>query len=233
MARAVVTREGQVAGGEDVAASRATLRRRACAAVVTAVPAPTAYRLVVPEGWWRVDLEPSRTDASVAALVDRQWRGVDDAPHLKAEARQLLREQAIQARAAAGVALYLSVGPVGGVPLPASLLVALLPLADPAELPGLVQGRVAAGADVSPVRLPAGDALRSRWREEPVPDDPSGNVLATTCLDLHVPVPGARHVLLLAFRTPMEPLADALVELFDSVATTLSFSSDPPSSPER
>ena len=51
---------------------------------------PNDYRLMVPEGWFRIDLEPGTREKSVAALAERQFRGVDNAPHLKQEARQRL-----------------------------------------------------------------------------------------------------------------------------------------------
>ena len=69
------------------------------------------------------------------------------------------------------------------------------------------------------MELPAGAALRTLWRQPPRDDDPSG--LVTTCLDLHVAVPSSPRVLVLQFRTPLEPLADVLVDVFDAIAGTL------------
>lgn len=179
-----------------------------------------AYELSVPAGWWLVDLQPAQRRAQhVAALVQRQWRGVDDAPHLKAEARDHLQQQADEAAALGGVQLFLSVDAVEGVPLGASLLVTRAAMSTPAELGELVEQARAGGRAVEQVVLPGGRALRSLWREPPGPDDPAG--LATTCVDWHVPVPGEPAVLLLQFRTPLEPLAEVLVELFDAVAATL------------
>jgi hypothetical protein len=184
------------------------------------------YRLVVPAGWWAIDLDPAVRDRSVAALVDHQWRGVDDAPHLKAEARATLGRQAAEAADAGGVQLFLSVGRLAGVPLSASLLVCSLPLDSPAELTEVAERNRGAGREVGHLELPAGTALRTAWREpgagngaEPMP--------ATTCVDLHLPVPGASRVLLLSFRTPMEPLAEVLVELFEAVAGTLQWTQPP------
>jgi hypothetical protein len=180
---------------------------------------PGQYRLTLPEGWWAIGLDPARAEADVAALVEHQWRGVDDAPHLKAEARASLLRQAQDAADAGGLQLFLSAGTLGGIPLSASLLVSAVPLASPDELSDLAQQGRARARDVTQVDLPAGPALRTLWRQPPGDDDPSG--LFTTCLDLHLAVPGAPRVLVLQFRTPMEPLADVLVEVFDAIAGTL------------
>lgn len=185
-------------------------------------PLVDRYRLLVPAGWWAIDLDPATRDEHVAALVEQQWRGIDNAPHLKAEARAELGRQAAEA---GGLQLFLSVGTLAGVPLSASLLVSSVPLGAPAELGQLAERNRSAGRDVDQVQLPAGTALRTAWREaspQLAADDDDGEPMpATTCLDLHLPVPDAPRVLLLQFRTPMEPLADVLVELFDAIAETL------------
>lgn len=73
--------------------------------------------------------------------------------------------------------------------------------------------------------LPAGPTVRHLHRQHPVADDPDGNTLPLTHLDLYLAVPNSEQRLLLSFSTPvptsMEPLADALVTLFDSIARTL------------
>jgi hypothetical protein len=81
----------------------------------------SGYRLVVPDGWYAVDLEPGRDERSVGALVNRQFAGIDNAPHLKAQARQQLLAQAQAAQAAGGLEMFLSLQRAAGVPLAASL----------------------------------------------------------------------------------------------------------------
>ena len=46
----------------------------------------SGYRLVAPDDWFAVGLEPDQMERSVAALVKRQFAGIDNAPHLKAQA---------------------------------------------------------------------------------------------------------------------------------------------------
>lgn len=66
------------------------------------------YRLVVPGRWFAVDLDSGRRERAVAALVERQFAGVDNAPHLKAQARQELLAKAGAAYAAGGLEMFLS-----------------------------------------------------------------------------------------------------------------------------
>jgi hypothetical protein len=57
-----------------------------------------------------VDLEPGRRERSVAALVKRQFAGIDNAPHLKAQAREQLLAQTLAAQAAGGLEMSHSRG---------------------------------------------------------------------------------------------------------------------------
>ncbi|MBV9794662.1 MAG: hypothetical protein JO016_12060 [Actinobacteria bacterium] len=187
------------------------------------VAPPSDYQLVLPDGWFRIDLEPGTREQAAAALIERQFRGADDIPHLKAEARDKLLVTAADAYGNGGIELYVSLQAAAGMPLPAALVVTLTPphpdervtvtpellaatLAATAE-PG---GAAADGGEITTVELAAGRAVRVRRFDPPV-----------TRLDLHVPIPDSGAWLLLSFSTPLAPLADALVGMFDAVAGTL------------
>jgi hypothetical protein len=77
----------------------------------------TGYKLVVPDGWFSVELEAGRLERAVARLVDRQFAGIDNAPHLKAQARQELVARGEAARKSGGVEMFLSLMQVGGLAL--------------------------------------------------------------------------------------------------------------------
>jgi hypothetical protein len=197
---------------------------------VTAGPAtqaarPRDYRILVPAGWFLVGLTSDRLERSVRALVNRQFRGVDHQPALRRDLIETLLREAEQARRAGGIELYVATDAVGPLPLAASLVVTLLPdIPTPfgaLSPPDWCEYLLSQGEDASLVELPAGTAVRSRRRGEPRPDDQLRNTLPTTSLDVRVPVPNSSHYLLLSFSTPVEPLADAFVELFDAIATSL------------
>ncbi len=190
------------------------------------LPMPTDFRLAVPDGWERIVLDPERWPHRIEKLVNRGLRGSRAEPALRMQAVERLCEQATAAHANGGVEMYLATNTVAGIPLSAGLVVTFVPApageGGAGDLERLGVARGARGEDVSMVELPmAGPALRTRYRRLPTEGDPDGNKLPVTHLDIQVAVPGSGLHLLLSFSTPMEPLADALVGLFDSIATTL------------
>jgi hypothetical protein len=184
---------------------------------------PRDYRLAVPEGWERIVLEPETWDDRIATIVEKQFRGVDNAPHLKAQLRESLRAQAAKGRAGGGLELYLSLMQLGNVPLPGGLLVSLIPPQEtpPPPLDDLAQAMAADGADVRMTEIPAGAVLVTRAWEEPDPERQVGNTMPVFHLSAQVAIPNTYAFLLLSFSTPMAPLAEAMAELFTSIASTL------------
>jgi hypothetical protein len=178
----------------------------------------SGYRLVAPDDWFAVNLEPDRMERSVAALVKRQFAGIDNAPHLKVQARQQLLAQTQAAQDAGGLEMFLSLQQVAGVPIAASLVIFLVPPPGPHGVTvGDLAASLAVGDErrVTTVDLPVGQAvrvLRRTWNED-------GSASAT--LEVFVPVPHNGEWLLLSFATPLGPLAPALTKLFDAICTTL------------
>lgn len=190
--------------------------------------APSDYTLLLPSGWFRIDLDPAHREGSVAALVERQFLGLDDAPLLKAQAREELGAHAEEAYRNGGIELYLSLQTAGPLTVPASLLVTLAAAPHPgtvrpAELAAHLAGTGPVGREVSVAELPSGPAVRVRARTVPAPEDPSGNTLPVTSVDYHLPVPGSETYLLLSFSTPLDPVADPMADLFDAVAHSLTW----------
>lgn len=192
---------------------------------------PRDYRLLLPDGWFRVLLDPpDQRDKSIDALVERQFEGIDNAPHLKDDLRRDLRRRSAKAARSGGIELYLSLQQVGPFTVPASLLVTLAPLQHPGPLPAqaLAEALAADGeAEASVEDLPSGEAVRvRRLTVQPEPDTdaaaPNGSHRSVS-VEYHVPVPGTTAFLLLTFSTPLEPIADAMAELFDAIAGSLTW----------
>ncbi|MEU3237603.1 hypothetical protein ACFYNH_20535 [Streptomyces anthocyanicus] len=203
---------------------------------------PADYRLLLPEGWFRILLDPDQRDDSIDALVERQFRGIDNAPHLKEELRGDLRRRAAKAYRGGGIELYLSLQAAGPLTIPASLLVTLAPLRHAEPLPPEDLARVLAedaeateagsgnaGAPVPEIaveELTAGTAVRvrrlTRQPGENGPDAPHA-AHASVSVEYHLPVPGTTAYLLLTFSTPLEPIADAMAGLFDAIAGSLTW----------
>jgi len=211
---------------------------------------PTGYRLVLPPDWWHVPLGASR-HASVAALIRHQVHRSpkEAAPLLRGGLRRELTTIVERASLAGASDLYLSVGTEQGIPLAASLLVHRMPLPrtgtdDPLVALEILARSAAGGASVLRFPVVRGEALAVR-RSTPmtVPDsalDALGKSLGhearraaaayqpfTTHFDVFVPVPCSAEVLLLAFSTPLPPLAEAFVDLFEAMACSLSWTYAP------
>ncbi|MGW5658460.1 hypothetical protein [Streptomyces humi] len=177
---------------------------------------PTDYGLLVPDGWFRIPLEPGGWKAPVRALADRVFEGQDDAVLLKREFVRAVRARAEEGYENGGVELYISTTSVGPVPLSASLLVTVVPAGEDIRLEA--RGR---SQQVAEVALPfAGPATMRRTRTVP-DDDSSGNRLPVTVVDYAVRVPNTQAFLLLTFSTSLDMFADAMVDLFKAVATSL------------
>ena len=177
----------------------------------------SGYRLTVPDGWFPVDLEPGRRERSVAALVKRQFAGIDNAPHLKAQAREQLLAQTLAAQAAGGLEMFLSLDPVAGIPLAASLVIFLVPPSGTQGVTAADLARSLIGDErrVTVVDLPVGQAVRALGRRS------SPDRQESAALEVFVPVPHNGEWLLLSFATPVSPLVPALTKLFDAICTTL------------
>jgi hypothetical protein len=184
---------------------------------------PKDYRLALPDGWFRIDVRPGFRKRAIQALLNRQFRGVDNAPHLRQQLQDRLMTMAQAAYAAGGIEIYICHQDILGVPIPASLVISLTPqtpdgrAVTPEQLAGTIEG----AKEVALVDLPAGMAVRTRRRTVPEEGDPSGNIMPVTNLDLFVPVPSSGSYLVLAFSTNLDELADGLVDLFDAIARTL------------
>lgn len=201
--------------------------------------AANGYTLVVPDDWFSIELEPGRAERDVARLVNRQFAGIDNAPHLKAQARRDLMERAEAAGKAGGVEMFLSLMQVAGVPIAASLTTYLVPPPASAVSPDELAAALARDGDqVTVVDLPAGRAVRV-VRDSAAPPEWSGNsapvpgqagpeapaaALDSREVQVFVPVPGGGAWLLLAFAAPLAPLAPAMTGLFDAVSQTLRWS---------
>jgi hypothetical protein len=195
---------------------------------------PADYRLLLPEGWFRMRIEPDARERSVDALLDRQFAGVDNAPHIKRQLREELLAQAAAAVEGGGLELYLSLQQAGPLTIPASLLITLLPAPPGGALPGMADLAkdlaAEADAEVSVRELSAGRALRVRrstgQSDRRPPAGIRGNtdqVLPSVTLDYQLSIPGTGAHLLLTFSTPLVQIAEAMTELFDAVAGSLTW----------
>ncbi len=189
-----------------------------------AIP-PKDYNLVVPDGWFKLPLDPEGRDRSIVALAERQFSGTDNAPHLKEQVMRELQKTAKDAYRAGGIELYLSTLTIASLPLSSSLMVSF-PM--PGSMPSSANVHTVAetlrqsNADIMLVTLTAaGKAVREFRTDAASPSTQLGNELPTTTVKYYVPIPAADEWLIMSFSTPLDPLAKQMVGLFDAVADTL------------
>jgi len=178
---------------------------------------PRDFAVLLPPGWARIPLD-GRENARAAALAANKTAGLEEPQRsavrdkLTAAIRQALQD----ARSAGGIDVLLSLAERDGIPLAASCLISYLDKGQEVPLDLLAAELSAeAGGTVSVTEVGGCPAVRRRYLDNGV-----------TRVDYFLPMPGRpTGFLMLAFGTPMEPLADALVTLFDAIAQSLRWQS--------
>jgi hypothetical protein len=180
---------------------------------------PSDFALLLPPGWVRLPLD-GREHERVVAIVNVKVQ------ELPAEVREGLRRlltrdllgALAKAREAGGVDVFLSLSEVEGAPIAASCLVTFLDARSAVPLDGLVLDLAGEGARTTVVCVADAPAVR---RETVAELDAGEHVLRTTTVDFFIPLPASTGLLVLSFATAIEPLAEALVHLFDAMAESL------------
>ncbi|MFG2959895.1 hypothetical protein ACGF5O_40000 [Streptomyces sp. NPDC048291] len=173
---------------------------------------PRDYRLLVPRDWFRIDLAQERWRAQLKTFVDHQADGKNVPAEIKQETWATLRNTAEAAARTGALEFFLRPELEGGGILPASLIVSLIPRPGgltPEDLRESFEAKERqnqAGAEVSAVTLPAGEAVR---------------VVGPTTLDLYVRMPGGVGYLALAFAVPLSGVNGPMRRLCDSIAESL------------
>ena len=187
---------------------------------------PAGWSLTLPPGWWHIPLD-ERRGQSVKALLDRRLASLprDRVATLRRELEGELTRLAERAAQNDAVDMYLSVDLMRGLPVAATCLVTVVPTGvgtalPAAELAAMMGDR--SNDEVGVVEVAGAPAARVR-RREPVDeaDGYSSGDLPVTRLQVYVPVPNRAETLLLSFSTPIDPIADAMVALFDAIAGSL------------
>lgn len=187
------------------------------------------FAISVPTTWYELELRPGLRDDAIRRLVEERTRGNDEMWAERHAIRKLLVEQATDAWAAgavyaAGFSLPTEEGPVTG-----SLTITLVEdLAAEAGL-GLEErfrqvarppDPLAPYAESTVVELPTvGRCARSAGiQDSPLPGGQGSlrNVFMITA----APLPAHRRTFLVAASSPVLPLAEALLDLFDAVTGT-------------
>jgi hypothetical protein len=173
---------------------------------------PRDFSVLLPPGWVRIPLDGSETVRVTAAVTAK----VADMPEpergqLRQRLIRLLHDTLSSARDAGGIDVLISLGEVRGVPISGSCLVSYLERGEKVPLDAL-RAELARSSDELTWTEIAGTAAIRRQRVD----------AAATMVDFFTPVPGRPGLLSLSFATAAaEPLAGALLSLFDAIAGSL------------
>lgn len=176
--------------------------------------------VVLPADWHVVDLATDATrHAGVTALVDAQLPRRDDLASVRRRLRRDVEEQARRAAQAGGRFSAFMLDTVGPLPLPAVLTAYRTPgsLATDDDLRALADvlaERLGPAGTVEAGTGPLGPVLRSVSLRPAGDEDTPDLLVGEYWSD---PDDGA-GLLLLSFSTPLVPLRDAMLDLFDTIA---------------
>lgn len=196
--------------------------------------APTGFAITVPDSWFELDVHPDTRNASIQELVTQRLRDVPELYQHRSGVVRALRSAARNAYAAGAVYCGTMVQGFDEALLSASVTVALVeaPQDDggaeqvAAQLTSIPRGGPDdAWREVLSVDLPhVGTVPRTRGVEDVVLPDGAGWV-RSVLMQTFVPFPGPRprSVALVTASSPILPLADDLLDLFDAVTSTFRF----------
>lgn len=179
----------------------------------TAASPPRDFAVLLPPGWARIPLD-ARENARAAAIAAQKTSSLSEPERsqVRDKLTRMIRSALQEARSAGGIDVLLSLAERDGIPLAASCLISYLDQDQEVPLDMLTAELAAKGGSAELTKLAAGiPAVRRRYAEDGI-----------TRVDYFLPIPGRpTGFLVMAFGTPMEPLADALVFLFDAIAQSL------------
>jgi hypothetical protein len=174
---------------------------------------PRDFVVLLPPGWARIPLD-GREAARAAALATEKTSGLPEPQRsqVREKLRRMIKNALRDARSVGGIDILLSLAERNGIPLAASCLISYLDRGQAVPLDMLAAELSGDGEPAVLTKLANGTpALRRRYLAD-----------GMTKVDYFLAVPGRpAGLLVLAFATPVEPLADALVVLFGAIAESL------------
>jgi hypothetical protein len=188
---------------------------------VNAQPSPRDFAVELPPGWVRLPVD-ERSDAEIARVVAPRFPALP--PREREAARRLVRrdlaESVRAAAAVGGLDVLLCVDPAHGRPVAATCTFTYVPAPNggapsAADLLPLLAPDAARDVTTSLAPAGGGTAVRRRYHREAE----SGGV--STHVEYVVAMPGSGAHLLVSFSTAAGPDADALVVVFDEIASSL------------
>jgi len=186
-------------------------------------PALDGLGLLLPSSWWSIDLrDEAARHRSVAQLVEAQLGRADVDAALRRDLRTRLSRATDDASAAGGRMMAISLMRVEGVPVPATVTVYRVPGALDEEGLALLDGVLRDGdhESLDAATGPTGTVVR-RVRRRPGDPELGAESIEQLLVDYWVDPQDGYGLVSLVFSSPLVQIAPALLELFDTVATSV------------
>lgn len=189
--------------------------------------------LVVPNTWWRIPLRDRvAREASVKALLKRQFANTEAPMSLRHETQEALLASTAESARNGGVIFWISTETIVGFPMPMSLLMTEL---DPFSVRSFDHAaeQLASRQRVATTRMRPGRVLRWVYHRVPgaelksiagldAPTSPLTRTSESLQADYWMERPDGR-VMQLAFCTPLLRFEEPLLELFEAVVDSASW----------
>lgn len=204
------------------------------------LPGGLGFRLAVPPSWWELDLRPATRASSLDALVEQQVRDVPALREHRTALARLLREQARSAWDAGASYAAVMAEPTDEGPVTACIALLVVPGPVPTDgrdrLARVMEPFTAsprAGADgtwrsVEVVDVPGAGRAARTWGVEDVALPGGAGRVRQVLMQTWAPLPGVDRVLVVSCASPVLPLVDDLLDLFDAVSGALAVTSSGP-----
>ena len=193
---------------------------------------PRDLRIATPAGWFDLELDPVLRRTRHARLVRRRLGREPEWARLREEVLAELESVAARAEAQGAVFASMFSEVMEGHSVAATLFAFLRPAAVGDDVRATLEESASAllaaasageegdrpPSEVSVVDLPAGPALRHRRRVDARAFD---RTVECDNVSYVLPVPRVHRTLFLEFSTPTLAVADAMVGIFDAMATTV------------
>ncbi len=206
-----------------------------------ASPAPgdvSGFALSVPDSWFEVDLHPDTRNASIQELVNQRLREVPELFEHRSTIAKALRSAARSAYSAGAVYCGTMVQGLDSMVITATVTVTLVDAPDDKNgvetiaqqlTPIARSGPDQTWREVVYAELPdLGRVPRTQGAEDVTMPEGAGWI-RTVLMQTFVPLPGPRstRVAVITCSSPIIPLADELLDLFDAVTSTFRFTTAP------
>jgi hypothetical protein len=191
------------------------------------------YAVRVPDSWYEIDVHPASRDESIRVLVEDRVRGNDALWRERRGLITFLRQQAKAAYDAGATYCSSFATPTDDGPVTGSVVISLVrgPAGSSGEddLTGHLASLYAPvpkgtheydpWTSVGTVDLPVNGPCARSWGVQDVEVDGRGYI-RNVFMQTAVPVPGFNKVFLISASSPVVPLAEPLLDLFDAVTGT-------------